>query len=123
MRPLSRADFESLVSEALDSLPDDLYAYMENVEIVVEDAPGREVTEDLDEGESILGLYQGIPLPDRGSDYFGVLPDKITLYKHNLEREARSRREVRDLVITTVIHEVAHHFGIDDQRLDELGWT
>jgi len=104
---------EEYAQEALDSLPLDLRAQMSNVEIVVEDEPPP--------GQRLLGLYQGVPLTKRGSYYGGVLPDKITIYRGPLVRlyghEPQSlRREVRRVVL----HEVAHHFGISDERLIEI---
>jgi predicted Zn-dependent protease with MMP-like domain len=109
----STFDWDHEVQEALDSLPPQLRGGMSNVTIVVEDEPP--------DGERLLGLYEGIPLTRRGSGYAGVLPDKITIYRGPLERlsggdEARLRAEVRHVVL----HEVAHHFGISDERLVEL---
>ena len=106
-------DFEEAVSEALDSLPDDLRRFMSNVELVVEDEPPP--------GLPLLGLYQGVPLTRRTSFYAGVPPDKITIYEGPLERlygqdPERLRREIRRVVL----HEIAHHFGISDERLREL---
>jgi predicted Zn-dependent protease with MMP-like domain len=105
--------FEEYVQEALDSLPPDLRAQMSNVEIVVEGEPPP--------GQRLLGLYQGVPLTKRGSNYGAVLPDKITIYRSPLERfygqePERLRLEVRRVVL----HEVAHHFGISDERLIEI---
>jgi predicted Zn-dependent protease with MMP-like domain len=105
--------FDKFAQDALDSLPPDLRAQMSNVEIVVEDEPPP--------GLRLLGLYQGIPLTRRGSYYGGVLPDKITIYRGPLERlygqdPARLRAEVRRVVL----HEIAHHFGISDERLVEI---
>ncbi len=105
--------FEEYAQDALDSLPADLFAQMSNVEIVVEEEPPP--------GQPLLGLYQGVPLTRRGSYYGGVLPDKITIYRGPLERlyghdPETLRREVKRVVI----HEVAHHFGISDERLVEL---
>ena len=105
--------FEEYAQEALDSLPQDLRARMSNVEIVVEDEPPP--------GQRLLGLYQGVPLTKRGSHYGAVLPDKITIYRGPLVRlygqnPERLRREVRRVVL----HEVAHHFGISDERLIEI---
>lgn len=122
MRPLNDADFESLVTEALDELPAALSERMSNVEVTIEDAPGAEAGEFGDDGDNLLGLYHGIPLTDRSEAYSGVLPDRITLYKNNLERRASTKDELREAVRRTIIHEVAHHFGIDDDRLEELGW-
>jgi predicted Zn-dependent protease with MMP-like domain len=109
----SEGPFEAYAQEALDSLPADLRAQMSNVEIVVEEEPPP--------GQPLLGLYQGVPLTRRGSYYGGVLPDKITIYRGPLERlyghdPETLRREVKRVVL----HEVAHHFGISDERLIEI---
>jgi predicted Zn-dependent protease with MMP-like domain len=107
--------FDEHVERALASLPDDLRAAMSNVEIVVED----ENPEDPD----LFGLYLGIPLTERG-DYAGVLPDKIAIYRLPLEDEFGDDTSVLEEEIRiTVLHEIAHHFGIDEDRLDELGWS
>jgi predicted Zn-dependent protease with MMP-like domain len=106
--------FEDRVESALESLPAELRHAMSNVEIVVED----ENPEDPD----IFGLYLGIPLTDR-HDYSGVLPDKIAIYRIPLEAEFGHDPELLEQEIRiTVVHEVAHHFGVDDERLTELGW-
>jgi predicted Zn-dependent protease with MMP-like domain len=107
-------DFEQAVRDALDSLPPELRSAMSNVAVVVdEDAPPDSRT---------LGLYQGVPLTERGSSYAAVPPDKITIYRRPIERvagtdPARLRLEIQHVVI----HEIAHHFGISDERLIELG--
>jgi predicted Zn-dependent protease with MMP-like domain len=108
--------FEALVGEALDSIPDELAQAIDNVVIVVED----EDPEDPD----LLGLYEGIPLTER-EDYGvgGGLPDRITIFRLPILDGCRTEADVVDEVRTTVIHELAHHFGIDDHRLDELGWA
>ena len=105
--------FEEAIDDALSSLPADLRAAMNNVEIVVEDEPPA--------GRPLLGLYRGVPLPRRSSTYSGVLPDKISIFRGPITRLAggdtdRLRREVRHVVL----HEIAHHFGISDERLIEL---
>jgi predicted Zn-dependent protease with MMP-like domain len=120
--PLGSREFEHLVDEALEELPEELAARISNLHIVIQDLPEPEDVEDGDV-EGVLGLYEGIPLTERASDYYGFLPDRITLYKSNIESEAGTPDEVREVVRRTVIHEVAHHFGIDDDRLDELGWA
>ena len=108
-------DFEEHVRRALESLPPDLRRAMSNVEIVVED----ENPEDPD----LFGLYLGVPLTDRGSTYAGVLPDKIAIYRLPLEDEfADDPEALEEEIRITVLHEVAHHFGIDEDRLSELGW-
>jgi predicted Zn-dependent protease with MMP-like domain len=106
--------FEDRVRSAIDSLPAELRRAMSNVEIVVED----ENAEDPD----IFGLYLGIPLTDR-HDYAGVLPDKIAIYRLPLEAEFGHDPELLEEEIRiTVVHEIAHHFGVDEDRLTELGW-
>jgi predicted Zn-dependent protease with MMP-like domain len=105
--------FDEYVQEALDSLPPELRERMSNVEIVVEDEPPP--------GQPLLGLYQGVPLTRRTSQYGGVLPDKITIYSGPLMRLYGSDPErLRAEVIRVVLHEIAHHFGISDERLIEI---
>jgi predicted Zn-dependent protease with MMP-like domain len=104
---------EAYARVGLDSLPPDLRAEMSNVEIVVEEEPPG--------GQPLLGLYQGIPLTRRGSFYSGALPDKITIYRGPLERlYGRDQETLRRQVKRVVLHEIAHHFGISDERLIEL---
>lgn len=106
-------DFDQTVQEALDSLPVELRDRMSNVELVVEDEPPP--------GQPLLGLYQGVPLTRRGSGYSGALPDKITIYRGPLERLYGHDPELlRGQIRHVVLHEVAHHFGISDERLIEL---
>lgn len=113
MVKLSREEFEELVADALDSLPERLGQMMTNVAVVVEDEAPR---------AGLLGLYHGIPITERGGWYGGVLPDRISIYRDEICRICTTREEVADEVRTTVVHEVAHHFGIGDARLRELGW-
>ncbi|HYI45681.1 MAG TPA: metallopeptidase family protein [Actinomycetota bacterium] len=113
--------FEDLVSDALDSLPEELARMMNNVEVVVEDEPPREYTAGLPRGSTLLGHYHGIPLTSRGVNYDHVLPDKISIYAGPITRIARTPERIKEQVRRTVIHEIAHHFGIDDDRLHELG--
>ena len=111
---VSRDGFEQLVADALDSLPPDLGAEMENVAVLVEHRA---------KGRPLFGLYQGIPLTQRGpASYSGAMPDRITIYQDEICEVCSTAAEVVALVRKTVIHEVAHHFGISDPRLDELGW-
>jgi predicted Zn-dependent protease with MMP-like domain len=111
-----RARFEELVAEALDALPAWVLERISNVEVIVEERPPRDEP-------YLLGRYHGIPLTERRDwSYAGVLPDTITLYRRTIEREARGdEARLREVVIHTVEHEVAHHFGISDDRLRELG--
>lgn len=123
MGVLSREEFEELVRVALDGLPPDLATHASNLEIVVEDVPGVEAERmRLSPGSTLLGLYQGIPLTQRGMHYAAVLPDRITIYQENIERSAGSPEAIPEAVRRTVIHEMGHHFGIDDDRLADLGW-
>ncbi len=102
-----------MIVTALDGLPDDLGRIMSNVAVTVEHRVGP---------PGLLGLYQGVPLTARTSYYAGVLPDRITIYRRAICAVCRTEEEVVEQVRRTVIHEVAHHFGIDDNRLHELGW-
>ena len=105
--------FEEMVVTALDGLPEDLGRIMSNVAVTVEHGDGP---------PGLLGLYQGVPLTSRTSQYAGVLPDRITIYRRAICAICWTEEEVVEQVRRTVIHEVAHHFGIGDRRLRELGW-
>jgi predicted Zn-dependent protease with MMP-like domain len=108
--------FEDLVADALDEIPPELAGLISNCVVLVAD--------DVPPGTApILGLYEGTPLTQRGDWYSGVLPDRITLYRQQILAVCTSVDEVVEEVRITVIHEVAHHFGIDDEALDELGWA
>lgn len=107
--------FEELVSDALDLIPAKLAAAIDNVVVLVDNRHPDE--------PDLLGLYEGIALTERDTTYAGALPDTITLYRDALLEMCDSEAEVVDEVAITVIHEIAHHFGIDDDRLHELGWA
>ena len=107
--------FDELVSDALDLIPEALTAAFDNVVVLVEDRNAEE--------PDLLGLYEGVALTERDSNYAGSLPDTITIYRDALLDMCGSDEEVVDEVRITVIHEIAHHFGIDDDRLHELGWA
>ncbi|MCE7004889.1 metallopeptidase family protein [Kibdelosporangium philippinense] len=111
---MPRARFEELVSEALDLVPREFAKAMDNVVVLVEEYNAEE--------PSILGLYHGIALTERTSQYGGVLPDRISIYREPILQICETEDDVVDEVVTTVVHEIAHHFGIDDHRLHELGW-
>jgi predicted Zn-dependent protease with MMP-like domain len=111
---ISRARFEELVSDALDEIPPKLTAAMDNVVVLVEDRNA--------EDPSLLGLYEGIALTERNSDYGGVLPDRITIYQDAILDVCDTEEQVVEEVAITVVHEIAHHFGIDEHTLHELGW-
>ena len=100
------------MADALDTIPEELTGYMDNVVITVaETSP-----------EGLLGLYEGIPLTERGDGYFGVLPDQISIYRREICGVCETPEDVVEQVRITVVHEIAHHFGISDERLHELGW-
>jgi predicted Zn-dependent protease with MMP-like domain len=105
--------FEEMVGAAIDSLPEELGKLMRNVAVTVEHGPGP---------RGLLGLYQGVPLTSRTTHYAGVLPDRIIIYRQSICAICNTEDEVSDQVRRTVVHEVGHHFGIDDHRLRELGW-
>jgi predicted Zn-dependent protease with MMP-like domain len=125
-RRMRRREFEELVLQALAGLPSDIRRLIDNVEIVVEREPTVEQLEaagiDPDSDETLFGLYEGVPLTERGVDYGLVLPDRITIFQGPLEEFCESREEIIREVRTTVVHELAHHFGISDERLRELGY-
>jgi len=114
--------FKKLVAEALELIPAEFRPYLENVEIVVEDWPSEDLLESMDipEDEGLYGLYSGTPLTERHFDHLG-LPDRITLFRGELMEDFPDRDELRREVAMTVLHEIAHHFGIDEERLEELG--
>lgn len=121
---MNRNAFEKLVAEAVNALPEEFLRKLENVEIVVEDVPSDEVmeAEGLESPYDLLGYYEGVPLTERDSADSGWLPDRITIYQDSLESMCESRRELYEEIQRTVVHEVAHFFGIDEDRLAELGW-
>jgi predicted Zn-dependent protease with MMP-like domain len=114
---MSVEDFEEAIADALDGVPERLARMMDNVVILVaDDAP--------DDDPDLLGLYEGTPLTERGSWWAaGSLPDRITIFRNPTLRMCRTPADVVDEVRVTVVHEIAHHFGIDDDRLRELGWS
>ena len=111
---MDEARFSELVDDALDLVPDALWQQFENVAVVVED-------EHPDEPD-LLGLYEGVPLTERGWDYGGVLPDKISIYRLALCGFCTDENELVDEIAITVVHELAHHCGIDDADLHAMGW-
>lgn len=113
---MDAAEFERLVSQALDEIPDALANMVENCVIMVEDYPPP------DEDPRTLGFYDGVPLTERGDSYGGVLPDRIFIFRHPILAICDTHERVVDEVRITVVHEIAHHFGIDDDRLHQLGY-
>ena len=114
--------FEELVRRGLDLIPDEIHARMSNVDIEVQDLPSAQqlAAAGVPHGHTLLGLYVGIPLTRRTSGYNMVMPDRIIIFQRPLERISRNEDALVDRVRDTVIHEVAHHFGISDERLDEI---
>jgi predicted Zn-dependent protease with MMP-like domain len=111
---MSRQRFEELVGDAIDLIPPEFAAAMDNVVILVEDRDPQQ--------PNLLGLYHGVALTERTSQYGGVLPDRITIYREPILGICDTEDDVVEEVAITVVHEIAHHFGIDDARLHELGW-
>jgi predicted Zn-dependent protease with MMP-like domain len=115
-------NFYELVERALEGLPPELSALLDNVAIVVDDWPEYStplVADDLD--DTLYGLYEGVPLTQRGAGYYGTLPDRITIFRGPLERDF-PREELEEQIRITLVHEIAHHFGFDEDHLEELGW-
>ncbi len=120
---MNRDAFERAVSEAIDELPKDVLRQIANVAFVVEELPDEETLEmtEVDDPAELFGFYHGIPLTERTSGYGMVLPDKISIYRQSIQQSCRNDDEVRQMIRETVRHEIAHYFGIDDDRLEELG--
>jgi predicted Zn-dependent protease with MMP-like domain len=116
---VNQEEFEDAVRDALAGLPGWVRGALDNIEVLVEDEAG----DDLDpEGEGLLGLYVGLPLPERGIDYAGELPDVIYLFRLPHLELGLPPDELGQEIARTLIHEIAHYFGIDDDHLDEIGW-
>jgi predicted Zn-dependent protease with MMP-like domain len=116
MVEISYDDFERMVAEVFDALPDDMVRGVENVGIVIENQP-------LGERPRLFGQYRGHPLTTRGVYGFGELPDRITLYTNNMQEHSADLDALRSRVRITLVHEIGHYFGLDDARLRELGWA
>jgi predicted Zn-dependent protease with MMP-like domain len=121
---MKRELFESLVAEAVELLPEEFRDQLDNIDVVVEDRPSRrQIGKNIQgQGYTLLGLYEGVPLTERTSNYGLVPPDKITIFQQPIEESCPSgdEMEIKEQIRQTVIHEIAHHFGIDDDRLDEI---
>lgn len=119
---MSRDDFEQIVVEALESLPKAFKDKLENVDVVIKDMPTAREADSVGCSRSeLLGLYEGVPLSMRDHRYSLVLPDKISLFRGNIQRVSTSKKDMKRRIKHTVRHELAHHFGIDDERLEDLG--
>ncbi|HSF30082.1 MAG TPA: metallopeptidase family protein [Candidatus Tectomicrobia bacterium] len=119
---MRRWHFDKLVAEALDDLPRGFRRRLRNIAVVVESEPSQQLLEDMGlwPHGTLLGLYQGVPLTERGFSYGNVLPDRITIFQKPIESICRSREEIKAAVKDTVKHELGHYFGLDDDRLEEL---
>ena len=120
---MDTARFEELVTKAIESLPDEFMERLENVDIVIADEPTKTQLDrsDVEQGNTLLGLYEGVPLTERTSGYSFVAPDKITIFQKTIEASFKNDAEMVKEIRRVVLHEIAHHFGIDDDRLEELG--
>lgn len=121
-RRLNRERFEALVAKALSDLPPEFQSRLENIDIVVEDwpAPSQLAEAGLHHPTELLGLYEGIPLGERGAAYSMVPPDRITIFRKPIEAKCRLKEEIEREIQQVVRHEIAHHFGIDDERLEAI---
>lgn len=123
---LSMQEFEDVAQEMFDALPDPFRHNLENVQIVIEKLPSRDTIAmmGLSSTSSLLGLYEGIPLNKRGTWYgmYPVVPDKITLYKTNIERDARDDDDVRQRIREVLIHEIAHYYGMNEEEVRAAGY-
>jgi predicted Zn-dependent protease with MMP-like domain len=115
--------FEQLVGQAIDSLPEEFMPYMENIDVVIADEPTQAQLKrsHLEKNMTLLGLYEGVPMTERTTHYSLVTPDKITIFQKTIEAAFRKDEVIVKEIRRVVLHEIAHHFGIDDDRLDELG--
>lgn len=120
---MKRDAFEKLVARALDLIPEQFQAAMKNIAVVVRDRPGAEAADFLeDEEEALYGFYAGVPLPERTPDDSGALPDVIFLYQRPLEEDFPDREDLIEEIKITLIHEIAHYFGFDEEALEEHGY-
>ena len=116
MVEISDDDFEKMVTEEYDAIPDEMFGDLENVAILVANQP-------VEERPRLFGLYRGHPLTTRGMYGFGEMPDRITLYKNNMQEHSNDLDQLRTRVRITLVHEIGHYFGLDDKKLQELGWA
>jgi len=123
MIPISDAEFDQAVEEALDSLPDEFEPYLDNVLIEVRPRPDRTLMEKHGVPRNLLGLYVGVPLEEQGPEHLRTsMPDRILIFRDNLRRVCRSRADLIRQIRVTVLHEIGHHFGLDEDRLADLGY-
>ncbi len=116
---MNHSQFEAAIREAIDGLPDWVHEGLDNIEVLILDEPDERLDP---QRQGLLGLYAGVPLPERGVDYAGELPDVIYIFRRPHLELGLPPDELHDEIVRTVIHEIAHYFGIDDDHLDEIGW-
>jgi predicted Zn-dependent protease with MMP-like domain len=125
-RGVTREEFEMMAQDAMDSLPEELRSRMDNVYVVVEDLPSEEARKRGGAGRDsmLLGLYEGVPISKRGVWYgsAATVPDRITLYQKNIERSVRHQRELSEKIREVLVHEIAHHFGMDEKEIRDAGY-
>ena len=121
---MDRSQFEKLVREAVQELPEEFRTRLQNIVITVEDYPTEELKEQMEvsPGDTLFGLYEGVPLTERGFFEQPLYPDRIFIFQRAIEDECNSVEEIKHEVKTTIVHEVAHFFGIDDEYLEKLGY-
>jgi len=121
---LDRKRFEEIVAQALDELPEEIGEALSNIYVVVEQWPSRETLKETNtrNRNELLALYEGIPLTQRNTDYGAVLPDKVTIFQGPIQAMCSGVPELIDEIKIAIVHEIAHHFGIDDERLTDLGY-
>ncbi len=116
---MDRERFSRLVARSIEDLPEEFCDRLENIDVVVEDEPtaGQKKKLNIHPNWTLFGLYEGVPKTKRGAGYFGVLPDKITIFQKPIENEAAGEKDIEEIVKNTVWHEIAHHFGMDEARV------
>ena len=121
---MDRKAFEKLIDESVRELPEEFQKKLENIAIIVEDYPSEELMEqmDLSPDDTLFGLYEGVPLTERGFFEQPLHPDRILIFQRAIEDECDSPEEIKDELKTTIVHEIAHFFGMDDDDLEELGY-
>ncbi len=119
MQKLKREEFEKIVEEGINAIPEKFLRKLDNVAIVVENEPTPDQIKKMNIGAgwTLLGLYEGVPQSSRGANYTSVLPDKITIFQKPIETEARDEKDIKEIVKNTVWHEIAHHFGMDEAEV------
>ena len=116
---MTNSEFEKITAQSVKELPDFFKNKMENVIIIVSDEPSGRIRRKM--GKGLLGLFEGVPLSERGYSYSGFMPDKITLFKNNIESICSNEEEIEKKILHVVMHEIAHHFGITDEELRKQG--